>query len=192
MKYLLLKIIFFGFIFFNSAIIFAQPKNKSNIDSLAKTEKDTLKKWLPNPKKALLWSLLPAGGQIYNRKYWYLKVPVVYGGFGVGAYLITSNYNTYKYYKREYYNLVNNLPSELPSTVNQARVKSVRDANFKAYQQAIMFTTIWYLAQSMEAFTAAHLMNFDINEDLSMQIKPSFEPLPYGNAMGIGLKFNIK
>jgi hypothetical protein len=192
MKFCFLKIVFFIFLIGSSNIILAQPKTQRTTDSLAKVEQDTLKKWLPNPKKALLWSLLPGGGQIYNRKYWYVKLPVVYGGFGVGTYLMVQNYNAYSYYKREHYNLVNNLPSELPTTVNVARVKSVRDANFKAYQQAIMFTAIWYLAQSMEAFTAAHLMNFDINENLSMQIKPSFEPLPYGNAMGFGLKFNLK
>lgn len=170
----------------------AQPKNKPLQDSLAKTQNDSLKKWLPNPKKALLWSILPAGGQIYNRKYWYVKVPIVYTGFGIGGYLIANNYKSYKYYKNEYYNLVNNLPSELPSSVSAERVKTFRDFNFKAYQQAIMFTAIWYLAQSMEAFTAAHLMNFDIDENLSLQVKPSFEPLPYGNALGMGLRLNFK
>lgn len=192
MKIFFLKITFFALMLLYSNIVTAQPNNKPNIDSLTKANKDTLKKWIPNPKRALLWSLLPGAGQLYNRKYWYLKTPIVYGGFAVGTYLIINNYNTYSYYKREHYNLLNNLPSELPTSVNIDRVKAVRDANFSAYQQAIMFTAIWYLAQSMEAFTAAHLMNFDISEDLSMQIKPSFEPMPYGNAVGIGFKFSLK
>ena len=50
----------------------------------------------PNPRKAALLSIIPGGGQIYNKKWWYVKVPVIWGGFmggGLVAKLTTRQYN---------------------------------------------------------------------------------------------------
>ena len=43
----------------------------------------------PDPKLAVLMSLVPGLGQIYNRKYW--KLPIVYGGLMGCMYAVTWN-----------------------------------------------------------------------------------------------------
>jgi len=52
------------------------PKNDSLQIEQSKWLTDSLS-WKPQSKKAMLWALLPGGGQVYNRKYW--KLPIVWG-----------------------------------------------------------------------------------------------------------------
>lgn len=59
----------------------------------------------PDPKKAVLYALIPGMGQIYNRKYW--KLPLVYGGFMGCTYAITWNNKNYQDYRSGYIDLMN-------------------------------------------------------------------------------------
>jgi hypothetical protein len=200
------KSIFFSLIF----LCIIKNINAQNIDSISVAKKDTLKntvsiqdtpsvsapkkaRFIPVPKKALLYSIAPGGGQIYNRKYWYLKLPVVYTGFGVGVYLINFNTSNYRLYKTNYFNKVNNLEVDPRfSRVTPDRLKNARDGYFKQLQQSYVFISVWYILTGVEAFTAAHLMNFDVDENLSLQFKPSFMSSPFGTASGIGVSMRFK
>ncbi len=66
---LLLNIFFLFLINMN-----AQKIDSLKVDSLKIGQKDSISpkkaKFIPVPKKALLYSIIPGGGQIYNRKYW--------------------------------------------------------------------------------------------------------------------------
>jgi hypothetical protein len=45
----------------------------------------------------------------------------------------------------------------------------------------------------VEAFVDAHLQNFDISEDLSWKIKPTFQQAPqFGGGPGLGIVFLFK
>lgn len=165
-------------------------------DSLKKEVKK--EKFVPVPKKALLYSIIPGGGQIYNRKYWYIKVPIVYGAL-VGG-ILAVNYNTkyYKYFKNNYYNKVNGLPLDptlVPNIekVSQDVLKQQRDNFYKTVQQCYAGIAIGYVLVAAEAFTTAHLMNFDISQDLSLKVKPMFESLPIvnANALGVGVQLRF-
>jgi hypothetical protein len=143
----------------------------------------------PNPKTALLWSIIPTGGQFYNQKYWYIKAPIALGGYGFGVNRVIVNGNYYRKYQREYFDLVNS--PEGPRAYGADFKKQQRDAAFKAYQQSWVFISIWHLFCAAEAFTAAHLAHFDVSEDLSWQIRRGLElsPACTANGLGIQLKF---
>ncbi len=188
------KFFIFGFSMLFSLPVFGQKveidtvkapppvsKSKFGSDSILQ-----VKKWSPKPSTAFKWAIIPGGGQIYNRKWAWLKTPIVWGGMGTGIYLVSKNYNTWQRYKTAYYNAVNGFPNEFP-TADPQRIKAVRDANYLAYQQAIFVTSLLYLLQGAEAFTAAHLMSFDLSDDLSMRVQPSFQPF----ATGIGVSFQF-
>jgi hypothetical protein len=149
----------------------------------------------PSPKKALMWSIIPGGGQIYNKKLAWLKAPIVYGALGTGVYFISFTTSEYRRFKLAYTQKINNetiTVEGIPQTVDAARLKQIRDARFKQVQQAYIFTTIGYLLAGVEAFAAAHLAHFDVKDDLSLQLKPSFEPMPLqGNAVGIGIQIKF-
>jgi hypothetical protein len=67
------------------------------VPPVAKMEKAA---FTPNSTKAILFSLIPGMGQIYNRKYW--KLPIVYGGFMAFMYAITWNNKNYQDYGDAY------------------------------------------------------------------------------------------
>jgi hypothetical protein len=158
-------------------------------------QKTTVEDSFPNPKRALMWSIIPGGGQIYNKKLAWLKLPIVYGALGTGVYFISFTTSEYNRFKLAYSQKVNNetiTDPEIPQTVEAARLKQIRDVRFKEVQQAYILTVVGYLLAGVEAFTAAHLAHFDVKDDLSLHLKPSFEPVPMqGNAVGIGIQLKF-
>jgi Family of unknown function (DUF5683) len=178
--------------------------NAQNVDTTQVTQKKTpsvvkqkttVEDSFPNPRKALMWSIIPGGGQIYNKKLAWLKLPIVYGALGTGVYFINFTSGEYNRFKLAYSQKVNNeriTDPDIPQTVDAARLKQIRDARFREVQEAYILTTVAYLLAGIEAFTAAHLAHFDVKDDLSLHVKPSFEPVPMqGNAVGIGIQIRF-
>jgi hypothetical protein len=185
-------------------VLMVQNNYAQNVDSttiIKKTDpsvmkaKTSVEDSFPNPRKAFLWSIIPGGGQIYNKKLAWLKLPIVYGALGTGVYFIKFTTTDYRRFKLAYSEKVNKLPftdATIPSSVEATRLKQIRDIRFKQVQQAYILTTIGYLLAGVEAFTAAHLAHFDVKDDLGFHLKPSFEPVPMqGSAVGLGLQLKF-
>ncbi|MDR1878828.1 MAG: DUF5683 domain-containing protein [Bacteroidales bacterium] len=127
-----------------------------------------------SPKKAAWMSaVLPGLGQGYNKKYW--KIPIIYAGFLGTAYGINHYYIEYKFYRDEYRNRLNEKTDLLkPELANQGN-ENIR-ATQLTYQRNmeifIIVTAVWYLVNILDAVVDAHLMSFDISDDLSLHIIP--------------------
>jgi hypothetical protein len=182
----------------NDTIPFSQ--NQSDSETIAKKESvsDSIKttqakqKFKPKPGKAFLYSLIPGGGQIYNRKYWYIKAPIIIGGLGFGVYVIVNNSKNYQIVKEAYYNRVNNLPVDAAyATANLTSLKAFRDGIFSNLQSAYIFTILGYLLSGLEAYTTAHLMDYNISDDLSLRIQPITGQIGDGSYAGIGVKIRF-
>ena len=193
------------FIYFS--LIVSLKINAQTVDSL-RILKDTVKTppsvkmvktgkkdsvFIPNPKKALLYSLIPGGGQIYNRKLWYVRLPFVAGAMGGTIGYLAWSSKKYKFYKTNYFNKLNNGPisAGIPASVGADRLKGLRDSYYKRTQEGYVFVGLAYILVAAEAFTTAHLMNFDVSEDLSFKVKPAFEGTPLGAVGGIGVKISF-
>ncbi len=122
----------------------------------------------PVPKKALLFGIIPGGGQLYNKKWW--KVPLVYGALGAGGYWLYQNQKLYRFYRDQLLQEIN-----MPGSTNGSVLthRNNRDRFDKSTQQAYVYLGIIYLLQATEAFVDAHLNHFDVSDDLSWYIKPS-------------------
>ena len=171
------------------------PSNKKVIGKKIAASTDSF----PIPRMAALWSILPGGGQIYNKKWAFIKVPIVYGALATTISLTVWNQQKYRKYKAADYNLRNSDPknpqsgfSDIPSTTNVVRLREYRDAYFKTTQQMYILTGVTYLLAAAEAFTSAHLAHFDVSDDLSFRFKPSCEPVANsGMALGLGVQFKF-
>lgn len=153
-------------------------------------------------KAAYRAMLIPGWGQAYNKKYW--KIPIVYAGFaaaGVGFYL---NRKEYLNYKNEY--LVRTRPGFYAPNNPDPQLAFITDNNiligrknvYRRYVEiSIIGGTLWYAITILDALIDAHLVDFDVSEDLSFKVSPYLIPQnsPYfagsfNSAKG-GLTFQI-
>lgn len=139
----------------------------------------------PAPDKAT-WSAIvfPGGGQIYNRKYW--KLPIVYGGFLGCAYALNWNNQMYSDYSQAYLDIMDDDPGTasyedfLPPRYNVeankeylTRVFKNRKDNYRRQRDMSIFCFIGvYLLSVIDAYVDAELSDFDITEDLTVQVRP--------------------
>ena len=140
----------------------------------------------PDPAKAT-WSALvfPGGGQIYNHKYW--KLPIVYGGFLGCAYALNWNNQMYSDYSQAYLDIMDDDPGTasyedfLPPRYNVeankdylTRIFKNRKDNYRRQRDLSIFCFIGvYLLSVVDAYVDAELSNFDITDDLSVQVRPT-------------------
>lgn len=163
----------------------AQPDGPVKIDTAAVLNVDTLptlKELKRNPRNALIWAAIPGGGQVYNRRWW--KVPLVYGGLlGMVAY---ADFNQTSY--RRFTTALENrcvgqgadcvvTADEFPvGQVSNGALLSARANADRARQTAYIGIFAVYLLQAVEAYTDAHLQEFDISDDLSFKLGPVVQP----------------
>ena len=165
---------------------------------LKKTKTDTsAKQKIYNPKVAARRSaIIPGWGQIYNKKYW--KLPIIYGGLGVTGYVFVDNIKTYKEYKFAYAARVKAEPPTYDSTdynqldniykvLSPGSIRSARD-EFRRYvdYSALIFILLWGL-NVVDAAVDAHLKNFDVGPDLSLEIRPGYSEMAKTNGVSLVL-----
>ena len=150
--------------------------------------------WKPNPMRAVwLGAIVPGLGQIYNRSYW--KLPIVYGGFMGCTYGIIYTHDQYIGYKTAYRDIyydmqdgkVSNDPSKsyiaiLPEgyTIDRMggaatyrdRLKEWQNQTRRNRDLAIAATAIVYALTLIDAYVDAQLFDFDISDDLSLNVYP--------------------
>ena len=175
--------------------MFIQPnfgQVKPIVDSLKTPVKLTLPKKIADttiikkhsPRKATYLSLIfPGLGQIYNHKYW--KLPIVYGGFGTLAYFFQANHSEYIKF-RNAYNFVTTPGTENLPPVNDYVTRYNKNATLLLsgrdyYRRNLELTYIvagaLYVIVAIDAQVDAQFFNFDISDELSLNIKP-FVQLP--------------
>ncbi len=129
----------------------------------------------PNPKKAALLSLaLPGAGQVYNKGIWYVKVPIIYGALGGMVYAIHFNQSNYRDFRDAYRLKLQDKPHQYSGTQfdNERVLRILRDSYDKNTQLSYIGFVAVYALQSVEAFVHAHLKTFDVNDDLTLRVKP--------------------
>jgi hypothetical protein len=134
-------------------------------------------------KKAMMYSaIVPGMGQIYNtlntvngRKKAYWKVPLIYTALGAGGYLLISNQLTQKSLKTEYTNrLAGNDLNPRWSDYDNFGVLQLYRQYLDWRDLSILGLFAIYGFQILDAGVEAHFLQFDVSDNLSMQLSPSF------------------
>ena len=139
---------------------------------------------LHSPTKALMYALvLPGLGQGYNRKYY--KIPIVWAAIGGAAWAIKFNTWQYKIYSKEY--------AQNPDDLTERYLRYWRRNMELSY--IAMFAV--YALQVVDAYVDAQLYNWDVNENLSLRVAPSLQPLMApasvtGRAYGFTCSIDLK
>ncbi|MGI4741701.1 MAG: DUF5683 domain-containing protein [Janthinobacterium lividum] len=166
---------------------------------------------LTRPEKAGILALVPGVGQIYNHKYW--KLPIVYGMVGGLGYWVYYQQTYYTYYR-----FANNLratpsatvaqqlnaaTSEIPNEQERDRLvlyattnpnSIARGLEFYRRQRdlSILLSALGYGLQILDAVVDAHLYDFDVSDNLSLNVQPTLLPLPGQLLPGTGLALSLR
>ena len=198
--------LFIGCIFFCSAELSAQKKDASAPKNSAVVKKDstlvksdTIVKLKFRPQVATRRSaILPGWGQATNKEYW--KIPLVYGVLAIPGALYFYNdswYNKTKYaYEAKFKAQAPTLDSSGLSGIDP-QLKNLGLASLQSYRNTfrrdrdysiLYFILAWGL-QVADATVFAHLKQFDVSDDLSLQVKPQFNPNTRTPGLGLVLNF---
>lgn len=147
-----------------------------------------------NPRTATFRSaIVPGLGQIYNKKYW--KLPLVYGALGTTAGIYFYNVKNYRLLKQAYIYLTDNDSTNnglVDPTFRNLSVNSIRSYR-NSFRQNVDYSVLFFIffwgLNIVDATVDAHLKLFDVNDNLSLQLKPGYSPL--SNTTGISLVLNI-
>ena len=116
-----------------------------------------------SPSRALLYAMvLPGLGQAYNGKYW--KIPIVWGALGVSGYAIFYTTQQYELAVRDY----------LVSESDDDRIVRGWRRNMEL---SYIVTALIYGLQILDAYVDANLYSWDVNDNLSLGISPSLQPM---------------
>jgi hypothetical protein len=174
-----------------SILCFNQCSIAQDTLALAKPEK---RKFKAEPLRATMLAIaVPGLGQIYNRKYW--KVPVVYAGFAAIIYSIDYNSSRYNTYLKAYQDLTDAFsettsylqlhgleevdPNDFdpilnPSGYSWYKDRIIRMVDYYRKYRDLSYIGIaaWYLVTILDANVDASLFNYDISNNLDLEIAP--------------------
>lgn len=188
------------------AVLHAQNRGMDSIppapvaDTVKKKAADTThrKPKSEASKAALRSAILPGLGQAYNKKYW--KIPIVYAALAIPTYTFFDNktwYDKCRYaYGIKYYNDTSTV-TNLPTDDIDPRLKPLSTESTRLYRNefrknmdysVLAFLILWGL-QVADAAVDAHLRSFNVTDDLSLRIKPYYQPA--GRATGVSFVFDI-
>lgn len=149
---------------------FTKPTAQDTLETVVKIDK----RHSPT-KAALLSTVLPGAGQIYNKKYW--KLPIVYGGLaGLGTW-VGINAKNLRGYTKAYKLEVDGDPDTIGSYkgfTGETQLNTKRDAAKRNLDLSAILLGVFYALNVVDAAVDAHLYDYSITEDLSVSIKPDF------------------
>lgn len=200
-------------------MLFASMQLSAQVDSISISPATVTGKELTqtnevyhSPHKATLYSaVLPGLGQAYNKKYW--KIPIVYAALGSVVYGISFNSKYYNIYKTAYRDLIIKDPAntsymDLAKRVNITQEQAL-GSEYEWFKKALEnqkrfykrnrdlcyfgFIAV-YVLNMIDASVDAHFFNYDISNELSLQLVPQVNPgfrLQSGEPQ-LGMQVNLK
>ncbi|SIQ80098.1 DUF5683 domain-containing protein [Maribacter ulvicola] len=166
--------------------------------------KKTKKEFNPlAPSKAAFYSaVLPGLGQIYNKRYW--KVPIVWGAIGGSIYMYTWNNNQYQSFRTafkrrqagfiddEYYDINGDNPAGADPDLDTDDLEFQQE-RFQNDRDLWLVATIGlYALNIVDANVDAHLKQFNIDDDLSIDFEPYLDFNKVTNRPNYGMALIIK
>lgn len=127
----------------------------------------------PDPGRAALYSiLLPGLGQIYNGELF--KVPIYWGCLACSTYFLVTHNTNYVRFKRIHNEATStdpNINGNVPIPAETA--KWYRDVYRRYRDYSIVATAAFYLLQVIDANVFAYMHDFEVDDDISINLEPS-------------------
>lgn len=151
-------------------------------------------------KATTLSTICPGAGQIYNKSYW--RVPIVIGGMASTIYTIDWNNRGYKRFKTAYALRVDydknpdkypgGAADEFRGAYSATFLKNLKDSYRRNRDLCILLTAGVYMLQIIDAHVDAHLQDYDISDDLTMNLEPYIDYSPEESQPLFGFNLSLK
>ncbi|TLP80648.1 hypothetical protein ES765_07340 [Maribacter sp. ACAM166] len=153
-------------------------------------------------KAAFLSALFPGLGQIYNKRYW--KVPLVFGAIGGSIYMYTYNNDNYQNFRTAFKRRQAGFTDDQFYDINGDNTVGADpdlDLDDLEYQQErfqrdrdlwLVVAIGMYAFNIVDANVDAHLKQFNIDDDLSIDFEPYFDLNQVTNSPNYGMVVTIK
>mgnify|MGYP004245047919 FL=1 len=141
------------------------------------------------PSKAAFYSaVLPGLGQAFIGKSW--KIPIVYGAIGASIYYYKTNNKEMLKYRNAYKDRINGIYEDEYLDIIPENETLLKGMKFhKSYRDISMICIIgFYMLNILDANVSAHMMQFNVSEDLTFNSKFIFD----NNISGVALSIKLK
>ena len=177
-------------ILFLITLIISQSIFSQQVDQKKENEK------ILAPSKAAFFSaILPGLGQAYNKKYW--KIPIVYGAIGTGIYFHNENNKSYKKYRSAYKRRLAGFTDDefwgtglTPNISNDGLVRAQKQLK-RNKEMSILVTIGLYALNIIDANVDAHLMQYNIDDNLSLSPVYNFNEINSTSDLSLSLKLSL-
>lgn len=142
-------------------------------------------------KSTMLSAIVPGLGQIYNRQVW--KVPLYYGTFVVLGHMIYTNNRLYNIFRQSLFAEVDGNPATV-NQFTQFTENSLRrnTENFRRNRDyMVIIAGAVYLLNIADAHIGAHLREFDINDELTINYNPTMDTVNGRLYAGVGVTISF-
>lgn len=202
------NIFLFFFFYFNLTILFSQEEKVEKVekdnslntitvpDSIGsgKQYSQRILRLIEDPltpsKAAFYSAIIPGLGQVYIGKPW--KVPIVYAAIGASLYYYDLNNKEMNKYRTAYKRRKNGffddefLETDIPITTEQLLLGMDFHKNYRDI--SMILAAAAYMLNILDANVSAHLLQFNVNDDLS--VAPNFIFDPEMTGLRLAIKFN--
>ena len=141
------------------------------------------------PSKAAFYSaIVPGLGQAYNKKYW--KIPIVYGALGASMYFYLDNNKKYHSVRDAYKRRLAGFTDDQYDYLDDARLIQAQRFYQRNRDLSLLVTISFYVLNIVDANVDAHLMQFNVNDNLS--VAPDIYQTDFTTRPNLGLSLNYK
>ena len=183
-------------------MLFAQNDDKNSQGSLGDKNiviQDTTSRKAIDPlspaKAAFYSAILPGLGQAYNKKYW--KIPLVYAALGTGIYFYIDNTNQYNRYRGAFKRRLAGFTDDefygsgtSPNISNDGLIRAQRTLR-RNRELSLLITIGIYALNIIDANVDAHLLQFNVDENLALKPHFNFNEFDATTNLGLTLNFNF-
>ncbi|WP_438965705.1 DUF5683 domain-containing protein [Flavobacterium sp.] len=146
------------------------------------------------PSKAAFFSaILPGLGQAYNKKYW--KIPIVYGALSISVYNYVDQNKKYNGFRDEYKKRIDGTSlyenDSFYGDFSDDSVLRAQRFHQRNRDMSLLFTSLIYILNIVDANVDAHLMQFNVNDNLSFKPDVRMNEFNTNANVGLLLKYNF-
>jgi hypothetical protein len=172
---------------FLTGTVCAQDKKEAVLVANDTVKRDEINPLAPS-KAAFYSAILPGLGQAYNKRYW--KIPLVYGAIGTSLYFYRDNNKKYHQYRDAYKRRLAGYTDDEFDYLDNDRLIAAQKFYQRNRDLSLLITAAFYILNIVDANVDAHLMQFNVSDNLSLA--PDVYQNDINQLPNVGVSLNLK